>query len=671
MKLEFRYLKKTHLLRYLLVPIVLSAGVVFANPPAPTNIVLITLDTIRADRMGFLGSKAGLTPNLDSLARQAVVFSRTYAHVPLTTPSHATILTGTYPQFSHVADLGDPLAREIPFLPDVLHQRGYATAAFVGSQVLDPKSVAVPGFDRGFDTYDAGFHSREAGEDRYASVERRGAVVVSRAISWLEDHRSGPFFLWVHLYDAHEPYDPPAPFKARYSSAPYDGEIAYVDFAVGNLLKALREKGLYDRSLIAVVADHGEAFGEHGEQSHGFFLYDETVHVPFILKLPAQRLAGTLVAAHVGLVDIAPTLLGEVKVNAPQEMQGSPLQNRMGPSSASGASGTQANNVVEQPQYSETDYPLRAFGWSPLRALRTGRYLYIDAPRRELYDQIADPQELQNIANNSKAVADTMASQLEKFHQRTSTAITNESHMTMDQAEQLRGLGYISSGSSQSQYRVNQALGADPKDRIEIANLFHRALLAMEVEDYSDAVSPLEQVLKEEPNLGLANLELGRALSRLEKYQDALPWLRNAVRLSPESGRAHMELGMALAEADDWAESATELEAALTKAPDSEEIYFTLATVYENLGRTPDASQAYQTALRLNPDDYRANLFLGRLFAMNGDPTSALPLLQKAVKLQPESPDAHKFLANAYVELGQDENANRERIEAKRWSGKP
>jgi tetratricopeptide (TPR) repeat protein len=353
-------------------------------------------------------------------------------------------------------------------------------------------------------------------------------------------------------------------------------------------------------------------------------------------------------------------------------MQGSPLQNLMGPRSASGAPGTQLNNVPEQSQYSETDYPLRAFGWSPLRALRTGRYLYIEAPRRELYDQIADPQELQNIANSSKAVADTMASQLEKFHQRTSSsAITNQSHMTMDQAEQLRGLGYISSGSSQSQLSANQAPRADPKDRIEIANLFHRALLAIEVEDYSDAVSPLEQVLKEEPNLGLANLELGRALSRLEKYQDALPWLRNAVRLSPESGRAHMELGMALAETDDWAESAKELEAALTKAPDAEEIYFTLATVYEKLGRMPDASQAYQTALRLNPDDYRANLFLGRLFAMNGDPTSALPLLQKAVKLQPESPDAHKFLANAYVELGQDENANRERIEAKRWSAKP
>jgi choline-sulfatase len=667
--LGFRYVKKH--LRYLLVPIVLSAGVVLARPAVPPNIILITLDTIRADRMGFLGSKAGLTPNLDSLARQAVVFPRTYAHVPLTTPSHATILTGTYPQFSHVADLGDPLAREIPFLPDVRHQRGYTTAAFVGSQVLDPKSVAVPGFDRGFDMYDAGFHSRQIGEDRYASVERRGAVVVSRAVSWLQDHRGSPFFLWVHLYDAHEPYDPPAPFKARYSSAPYDGEIAYVDFAVGNLLKALREKGLYDRSLIAVVADHGEAFGEHGEQSHGFFLYDETVHVPFILKLPGQRLAGTRVTAHVGLVDIAPTLLHEIKVNTPQEMQGSPLQNLMGTSSASSAPGTQVNNVAEQSQYSETDYPLRAFGWSPLRALRAGRYLYIEAPRRELYDQIADPQELQNIANNSKAVADTMASQLEKFRQRTSTAVTSESHLTMDQTEQLRGLGYISSGISQSQLPANQALGADPKDRIEIANLFHRALLAMEVEDYSDAVSPLEQVLKEEPNLALANLELGRALSRLEEYQAALPWLRNAVRLSPESGRAHMELGMALAETDDWADSAKELEAALTKAPDSEEMYFALATVYEKLGRTPDAAQAYQTALRLSPDDYRANLFLGRLLAMNGDPTSALPLLQKAVKLQPESPDAHKFLANAYVELGQDENANRERIEAKRWSAKP
>jgi len=660
-------------LRNLLVAVLLSAGIVFANPaPPPANIILITLDTIRADRMGFLGSKAGLTPNLDSLARQAVVFSRAYAHVPLTTPSHATILTGTYPQFSHIADLGDALAKEIPFLPDVLHQRGYTTAAFVGSQVLDPKSVAIPGFGRGFDTYDAGFHSREVGEDRYETVERRGQVVVSHAVAWLSEHPHGPFFLWVHLYDAHEPYDPPAPFKAQYSTAPYDGEIAYVDFAVGNLFKALRKEGCYEGSLIAIVADHGEAFGEHGEQSHGFFLYDETIHVPLLLKLPEERLAGTRIDARVGLVDIAPTVLSEVKVVVPPEMQGSPLQNLMEHRSRGGRNtvSSAADAGAERPQYSETDYPFRAFGWSPLRALRAGRYLYVDAPQPELYDQIVDPQELHNLANSSKAVLDTLASQLEKFHQRTTSATTNQSHMTIDQAEQLRALGYISSGASPSQLTAKHG-GADPKDKIETANLFHRALLAMEVEDYSEAVAPLEQVLKEEPNLALANLELGRALSRLQNYQAALPWLRNAVKLTPESGKAHLELGMALAETDNWAQAAPELEAAITKAPDSEEMYFALATVYEQLGRTPDASQAYRNALRLNPEDYRANLFLGRLLAMNGDPAAALPLLQKAVTLQPESPDAHKFLANVYVELGQEENAARERAEAAHWTAKP
>jgi len=263
------------LLRKLIVGALLLAGVRASVFAASGNIILITIDTARADRMGFLGSTAGLTPNLDALARQGVIFSRAYAHVPLTTPSHATLLTGTYPQFNHLDDLGTPLAKDIPYLPDILHQHGYRTAAFVGSQVLDPKSAAAPGFERGFDKYDAGFHSRQSGEDRYQSVERRALAVVDQALSWVREQAHGPFFVWVHLYDPHDPYDPPPPFKERYASAPYDGEIAYVDWALGKFFADLRARGLFDGALIAVAADHGEAFGEHGERSHGIFLYDE------------------------------------------------------------------------------------------------------------------------------------------------------------------------------------------------------------------------------------------------------------------------------------------------------------------------------------------------------------------------------------------------------------
>src|SRR5579864_4926292 len=271
-----------------LAVLLLAAGSSLTSWAEPANVILITLDTTRADRMGFLGSSRGLTPNLDALARQSAVFLRAYCQVPLTTPSHAAILTGTYPQFNHVSDLGSPLAEDLPYLPDILHKHGYRTAAFVGSQVLDPKSATAPGFDRGFDTYDAPFHFRSEGEDRYDSVERRGMAVVDSASAWLDQHPQGPFFLWLHFYDPHDPYDPPPPFKAQYSASPYDGEIAYMDSAIGKLLTTLRSRGLYDQTVIVVVADHGEAFGEHGEWSHGLFLYDETIHVPLVIKLPAN-----------------------------------------------------------------------------------------------------------------------------------------------------------------------------------------------------------------------------------------------------------------------------------------------------------------------------------------------------------------------------------------------
>ena len=220
------------------------------HPKPKPNIILITLDTTRADRMGFLGSNRGLTPNLDALAKQAAVFTRAYSQVPLTTASHATILTGTYPQFNQVNDFGSSLAADLPYRPDILHHQGYQTAAFVGSIVLDPGGGLAPGFDRGFDVYDAGFHNRQPRESRYESVERRADNVVAHALAWLKRRQSasGPFFLWVHLYDPHDPYDAPQSYKSRVSD-PYDGEIAYADAMLGELFAALRSAGLYSGSL--------------------------------------------------------------------------------------------------------------------------------------------------------------------------------------------------------------------------------------------------------------------------------------------------------------------------------------------------------------------------------------------------------------------------------------
>src|SRR5205809_7413191 len=299
----------------------LASLVSAAGRTARPNIILITLDTTRADRMGFLGSQRGLTPNLDELARHSVVFTRAYAQEPLTTPSHAAILTGTYPQFNHVSDLGARLGKDIPYLPELLHRHGYHTAAFVGASILDP-AMGAPGLARGFDIYDAFFHKRQRGEDRYKSVERRAGQVVDHALGWLSKHSQGPVFLWIHVYDAHDPYDPPEPYKTRYASQPYDGEIAYTDSAMGKLFHGLRARGIYNHAVIAVMADHGEAFGEHGEERHGMFLYDETIHVPLLVKFPGERSAGKRIDGRVRLVDVAPTLLREAGVPVPVVVQG-------------------------------------------------------------------------------------------------------------------------------------------------------------------------------------------------------------------------------------------------------------------------------------------------------------------------------------------------------------
>jgi choline-sulfatase len=632
------------------------------------NVILITLDTTRADRMGFLGSQRGLTPNLDVLARQAVVFTRAYAHVPLTTASHATILTGTYPQFNHVNDFGLPLAKDLPYLPAILHEHGYTTAAFVGSAILDPLRGSAPGFDRGFDVYDAGFRNRRPGDDRYRTLERRADDVVARSLTWLSKNSGGPFFLWVHLYDAHAPYEPPEPFQSRYASAPYDGEIAYADSVVGKLLDQLRRRRLYDGALIAVMADHGEAFGEHGEFWHGVFLYDETIHVPVLFKMPKERFGGRRIDVRIGLVDVAPTILQVAGLPAPKALQGEslvPIVNPTATGSQAGAEGTTDKNP-DRPAYAETDYSHRAFGWSSLRTLRSGKYLFVEAPRKEVYDEPSDPRAERNLASTAAAVTETLTSQLDAFRRKTSSSTAAPSVDADPQREQhLAALGYVGS-SGKAEAPGTELVGADPKDKIEIANRLTDALLAVEDAHYKQAIPVLQQVLAQQPNISAAYLALGTAWTWLKDYQNAVPALRKAVELRPDSLMAHYELGLALFETGNLEAAAPQFEAAVARAPRWADLHFSLAAIYARIGRAADAEKELKTTVQLKPDDYRANLMLGRLLALQGNPAGGLNSLRKAARLQPNSPEVHLFLADAYTQLGQEQNARRERAEAER-----
>lgn len=627
----------------------------------PPSIILITLDTTRADRMGFLGSDRGLTPNLDGLARQSALFSRAYAQVPLTPPSHATILTGTYPQFHQLNDMQTPLAADLPYVPEILRAHGYRTAAFVGSIVLEPHPPYAPGFDRGFDTYDAGFQNEGLGEDRHRTVQRRGTEVVAHALAWLTKNPKGPFFVWIHLYDAHDPYDPPEPYKSRYASAPYDGGIAYEDAAVGKLLRQLKLRGLFDGLVIAVMADHGESLGAHSEETHGVFLYDETMHVPLVIRLPHGVAAGKQIENRVELVDVTPTLLQEAGIAVPAEMQGKSLRSLMSTSKA-------RNNISngswhDRPAYSQSEYP-HHFGWSALRALRSEKYLYVQAPRRELYDEAADPKSEHNLAASATAVSDTLASQLENLRQKTSN--TREAPKpVLDPAAQakLGALGYMASDNTSLKADSDDKI--DPKDKIDVANMIHRAEVLQQDMHSDESIALLEKIIAENPTASFYT-KLGSWLMRKQDFKKAVLALRKAAEMDPDSTATRFMLGKSLLATHDYAAAIPELENLISKIPNAVDAHSFLELAYAQSNHLPEAIRECKIVLGYDPEDTGSYMILGQSLARSGDPESGLAALKKATSLEPDNPIAHLWLAEVYDQIGKKSDAGEERAEAVR-----
>src|SRR6201993_2561421 len=614
------------------------------------NVVLITLDTVRADRMGFLGSKLGLTPQLDALATQSVVFEHAYSQAPITPVSHATILTGTFPQYHGIRNFGDRLPPSVPFLPDILHAQGYHTGAFVGSIILDPKNGFATGFERGFDVYNAGFHRQKTGERREASMQRRGEVTLGFALEWIGQQKGGPFFLWFHLWDAHDPYNPPEPFRSRFPNAPYNAGIAYVDSIVGKLLDYLRSQGLYDNSLIAVAADHGESLGDHGELTHSIFLYDSTIHVPLLLKLPGNRFLGQRVNATASLVDLAPTVLEGLGQTPPPAMQGRSLLPLIG-----------NPHPENRPSFATGDHSERSFGWSALVSLRLGSKLYVRAPSPELYDLASDPGAKTNLYPSNHAGAVRFAIQVDNFVKRMSTGAPQALQDGLDEKsrEKLSALGYLASAKSASS-RI------DPKDRIDVANDMHDASLAIEEGKEASVIPLLLRVVAKDPQVQAAQYYLGIAYSRNGKFAKAIPPLRKAVELRPDALMAQYELAICLYETGDLKTAAAHLEILVENRPDWIDARYSMASIYARTGRPEEAAKNLLVVIQSEPDHYRANLLLGRMLFLNGTFAEALPYLEKAAQVQTESSEAHSFLADEYEKLGRAADATHERAEAAR-----
>jgi arylsulfatase A-like enzyme/Flp pilus assembly protein TadD len=663
--------------QFLLILIVAQSAAAAAGPKVAgrtpsrmaklPNIILITLDTTRADRMGFLGSKRGLTPSLDALARESAVFTHAYAQVPLTTPSHATILTGTYPQFHGLISFPMALPNDVPYGPEILHRQGYRTGAFVGSMALAPGTLA-PGFERGFDTYDADFHPENLGKkmyhkkDRNHALVRPGDEVVALALEWLNKQPKTPFFLWVHLYDAHAPYEPPEPYQSRYASEPYDGEIAYQDAVLGGFLRQLKERNLYDGMVMAVMADHGESLGAHGEQEHGVFLYDETIHVPLLVKLPHG--ARKRIESRVELADVMPTLLEAVKMTVPPAMQGESLLGLIeaGDNGPIGA-------WRDRPAYAETDYARVSFHWSALQSWRTGKYLYVEAPRRELYDETTDPNAEHSLASSSPAVADMLAAKLGSFREKTSGhREAAEVTVSPDAQEKLAALGYVASDSYSSK---PSARGPDPKDKIEALHSMEVLRPILEDSRFEEAIPMLLDLIAKEPNISALYLKLAGCYMNLKQYNNAVPVMRKALELRPGDLDVEVNLGKALLETQDFGGAVTVLEDVAARTPENLFAHAALEVAYFGSNRFSEAIKECEEVLAVSPEDYDSHLFLGLSLGRSGKLEAAVPKLQEAAALRPKAPKPHMFLATIYTKLGRDADAEREREEAIHLGAKP
>jgi arylsulfatase A-like enzyme/Flp pilus assembly protein TadD len=686
-----RFPKGRTIFAIFLLGICASTGLCQSNSgrvSGPTPVLLITVDTVRADRLSCYGARRVRTPAMDALAAQGVRFDRALAEVPTTPPSHAVILTGTYPMYNGVRGfISGPLPKGVGVLAEAFQRHGYDTAAFVSSAVLESSW----GFNRGFQEYDDRFNVRQVETSNPAAIERRAEETVGRLLAWFQARPTGgtgarPFFVWLHLYDPHARYDPPEPFRAQYAGHLYDGEIAYADSQLARLFEYLRNNRLYDRTLIALLSDHGESLGEHGEDEHGFFIYNSTLHVPLIFKLPSGMGTPHVVRRLVGIIDVAPTLLDLLHLQDPLSRQ------FQGMSLASDILGKGAGR--ERPVYAETYYPRDSFGWSELYGISTGQFKYIQAPRPELYDLLKDPQELHNVYAERRSLAAALREQLigiERRYTSTQPAATAPP-LPPETVEKLKSLGYIAySGAAQP-----AAAGPlpDPKDHLKVFKAVMRAHALNEAGRYEESNQALEPLATEEPRLFVIPFLKAENLSQTHRWHEAEKSYLDSLKLNPTFDRALMGLARAYMVEGETEKARPLLELVIHQSPrdifaihalgriarlegKNEEAYRyllkaaeakpSIAIFQQELGITLVDLKRFQEALgplsraeKLGQEDPRLEHYLGTALANVGRFKEAVDHYQKALKMKPDLLQARLSLAFAYLNLGERANAKRE-----------
>lgn len=625
-----------------------------AAADARPNVVLITIDTLRADHLGVYGYKEIQTPAIDQLARSGARFVHAYTPVPITLPAHTALMTGSFPMATGMHDFsGNKLSPNIPALATVLSKNGYQTAAFIGAAVLDSRF----GLNQGFETYFDHFDFSRLDETNLDLSERRGDQVMDEALGWLKRQpaRPGqPFFLWVHLYDPHFPYTPPEPYATRYRSHPYDGEIAFADTQVGRLMAYLKERRLDAGSVIVLVGDHGEGLGEHGEKTHGFFVYNSTLHVPLLVKIPGAE--PRVIEDSASLVDVMPTVLQELKISVPPSVQGRSLLRLILGSASRSSSGV-------SPLYAETYLPLLHFRWSQLRALQLGGMKYIDAPRPELYDTRTDPRELKNLNAARQSVGNEMHDKLftllRHYTPASGNALAGKEPTDPALLQRLRSLGYVAiSGGTFSD--TSGKLLPDPKDRVRVYELFSDAMADGQHGRYEESLRKLHEAEKSEP----ASLPIRYLMAldqyRMKDYRGALQQFKATLEIDPKFALATYYQGLTQVELGDLDSAAASFERALALDPSNFSAAYNLGAVEVRKNREEDALKHFQQAVEVNPDYAQAYEAIGELQLYLKRNDEAIRALERAVAIAPGFGKAHYNLARAYQAAGRTADAQRE-----------
>ncbi len=671
------------------------------------NVILITLDTTRADRLGCYGFSRVETPVIDGWAGRGVKFENCIAPTPLTLPSHSSILTGTLPLFHGVRDNGGfILPEELTTLSEVFKARGYATGAFIGAYVLDSKWGLSQGFDTYFDRFDLGKFEKIS----LGTVQRPANEVMDEALKWLGQNRDAKFFAWIHIYDPHTPYEPPPPFAEKYAKNPYLGEIAFADSQLARLELFLEGNGLTNSSFLVIAGDHGESLGEHEEATHGFFIYQEATHVPLIFVTPFARFQGLSIPAVVSLVDVMPTVLEMAGLTVPGQVQGESLVPFF----------FQPARDPDRYAYSETYYPRFHYGWSELSGYQDRRHKLIIAPDKELYDLAADPDEARNLAQTEAGLLAKLEASAERFieeHSRNAYEL-DISKVDPETREKLAALGYVGSFTDSS--KLEGKVLANPKEKIAVFNELSRAREMGMMGQAEEAVAIIQRIIAGDPEISDAYFSIGNIYFKARKFDEAIPYFEKALELKPDdtfcviniansylnlgrpadgenyvieylkkglsdpqlyyqlgtlafiqkkydeaikyydeclsynsdSAAAHNAMAAINLIREDLAQAENHIASAMAIDPALSNLNYNRAELLEKQGRLREAAEAYREEIKNSPHHFKASFNLSRLFRKLGREDEEEKYLRLTMEINPDFPLSYFYLARLYLNRG-------------------